>query len=114
MIDNRQLVDRLLDELRAQIPLPATTTPALVATLREPTSNPPLPRRCRVTWVDYAGDEGGIMCRLDFGIANAESAHVVSITHLTFDRRAPLFREIEAYRKHRIKRLRRLHGPTSL
>lgn len=113
MIDNPVLVDRLLDELRAQIPLPATTTPALAATLRKPTSNPPLPRRCEVTRVEYAGDEGGIMCVLDFGIANPDSAYAVSITQLAFDRRAPLFREIEAYRKHRLKRLRRLHGGMS-
>ena len=32
---------------------------------------------------------------------------VVSITYLTFDRRLPLAREIAAYQKHRVKRLRR-------
>jgi hypothetical protein len=31
----------------------------------------------------------------------------VSITHLTFDRRLPVAREIAAYQKHRIKRIRR-------
>ena len=31
----------------------------------------------------------------------------VSITHLTFDRRLPLAREIAAYQKHRVKRMRR-------
>ena len=36
----------------------------------------------------------------------------VSITHLTFDRRLPLAREIAAYQKHRIKRLRR-SGPAA-
>ena len=30
-----------------------------------------------------------------------------SITHLTFDRRLPLAREIAAYQKHRVKRIRR-------
>ena len=35
---------------------------------------------------------------------------LVSITHLTFDRRLPLAREIAAYQKHRVKRLRR-SGP---
>ena len=109
MIDGPELVDRFLYELDAQVPLPATTTPALAAELRRRNPNPPLPRRCRVTRVDYAGDEGGIVCGLDFGIANPESAHFVSITHLTFDRRVPLYREIETYRRHRIKRLRRLH-----
>ena len=34
----------------------------------------------------------------------------MSITHLTFDRRLPLAREIAAYQKHRVKRIRR-SGP---
>jgi hypothetical protein len=113
MIDDPELVDRLLNKLDAQVPFPATTTPALSAELRRRSPNPPLPRRCRVTRVDYAGDEGGIMCGIDFGIANAEKAHFVSMTHSTFDRCVPLYQEIEAYRKRRIKRLRRLHGAPS-
>jgi hypothetical protein len=36
--------------------------------------------------------------------------HVVSITHLTFNRNAPLFREIEAYQRHRIKKLKQQQG----
>jgi hypothetical protein len=32
---------------------------------------------------------------------------VVSITHLAFDRRGPLSREIDAYQRHRIKKLKR-------
>jgi len=32
---------------------------------------------------------------------------LVSITHLAFDRRLPVAREIAAYQKHRIKRIRR-------
>jgi hypothetical protein len=113
MIDDPELVDRLLDEFRAQIPLPARTTPSLAAALREQSPNRPLPRQCRVTRIDYAGDEGGIICGLDFGIADSERAFFVSITHLSFKRCVPLFREIEVYRKRRIKRLRRLHGAMS-
>ena len=33
----------------------------------------------------------------------------MSITHLLFDRRLPLAREIASYQKHRVKRLRRDH-----
>ena len=53
------------------------------------------------------GDEGGIVCRLDFGQDDGEKVFFVSITHLTFDRRLPLAREIAAYQKHRVKRIRR-------
>ena len=55
----------------------------------------------------YVGDEGGIVCRLDFGHEDTEKVFFASITHLTFDRRMPLAREIAAYQKHRIKRIRR-------
>jgi hypothetical protein len=53
---------------------------------------------------------GGILCGLDIGGAETQAAHVVSITHLTFDRRVPLSREIEAYQRHRIKKLKQQHG----
>src|SRR4051812_19144910 len=66
--------------------------------------------RCQITGIHYAGDEGGILCKLDFGTEDADPVFFVSITHLTFDRRLPLAREIAAYQKHRVKRLRR-SGP---
>jgi hypothetical protein len=47
---------------------------------------------------------------LDIGGGGAKTAHVVSITHLTFDRRVPLSREIEAYQRHRIKKLKQQQG----
>jgi hypothetical protein len=59
-----------------------------------------------IDWISYAGDEGGILCRLDFG-GEAEHAACISITHLRFDPRQPLTREITAYQKHRVKRLQR-------
>jgi hypothetical protein len=36
---------------------------------------------------------------------------IVSLTHLLFDRRGSLAREIAKYQEHRVKRLRRLNGP---
>jgi hypothetical protein len=59
-----------------------------------------------VTRISYAGDEGRIVCRLAFG-SEAGNAAFVSITHLRFDPRLPLAREIAAYQKHRVKRLGR-------
>jgi len=67
------------------------------------------PHECSVPEVRYLGDEGGIACILDLGFEDAKEVHVVSITHLRFDRRHPLAREIEVYCKHRIKRLKKLH-----
>jgi hypothetical protein len=64
---------------------------------------------CQVKSVSYAGDEGGIVCHFEPEDGSSEVV-VVSITHLDFDPHLPLAREIAAYQKHRLKRLRRL-GP---
>jgi len=58
-----------------------------------------------ITAASRAGDQGGIMCRLDIP-ANENAVHV-SITHLRFDPRVQVTREITAYQKHRVKHLKR-------
>ncbi len=105
MIDRPDQVERLLERLGAALPIPARPTPELQATLQK-RNGIPLPADCRVTWVSYAGDEGGIVCKLE-GTAETAEAVVASITHLRFDPRLPVTREIVTYQKHRVKRLRR-------
>lgn len=110
MIDHPEKVERLLTQIRAALPMPARMTPRLMATLRE--QNPDLTSMaaCRITRVDYAGDEGGIVCYLARDGEHENGRLVVtSITHLDFDPRLPLARDIAAYQKHRIKRLKRAH-----
>jgi hypothetical protein len=107
VIDNPAQVEQLIAKLRAALPLSATDSPPMLAQLQEQTPDRALPPRCQITWIHYAGDEGGIVCKLDFGNEDDRAVVVVSITYLTFDRRLPLAREIAAYQKHRIKRLRR-------
>lgn len=106
MIDNPDQVERLLAKLQEALPVPARVTPELAATLLDKTHATTINSACSVSWISYAGDEGGIMCRLSFGDEN-ETALFTSITHLRFDPRLPLAREIAAYQKHRVKRLRR-------
>ena len=114
MIDHPDQVDRLLARMRAALPMPARMTPRLLATVQEQDPGTPMAAACRVTKVDYAGDEGGIVCHLARGGSDEEGKLIVtSITHLEFDPRRPLSREIGAYQKHRIKRLRRTHQPPS-
>jgi hypothetical protein len=81
------------------LPILARLTPKLQMTLRRQ-RGVTVPADCSV-----AGDEGGIVCRLE---ASAETAEAVfaSSTHLRFDPRLPFTREIVAYQKHRVKRLR--------
>jgi hypothetical protein len=105
MIDHPDHVERLLESLNTALPMPARVTPELQTTLRKQNGTE-IPASCSVTWISYAGDEGGIVCRLDTG-ADSANAVFTSITHLRFDPRLPLAREIAAYQKHRVKRLRR-------
>jgi hypothetical protein len=106
MIDNPTQVDRLMGKLQQALPLPARTTPELLAALAAQNAASQASAACSITWISYAGDEGGVVCRLDFG-DEAKNAAFVSITHLRFDARLPLAREITAYQKHRVKRLQR-------
>jgi hypothetical protein len=104
-IDHPDQVERLMERLGAALPLPARATPELQMSLRRQ-GGAALSASCRVTWISYAGDEGGILCQLDTGADTAEVV-LASITHLRFDPRLPLAREIAAYQRHRVKRLHR-------
>jgi len=88
------------------LPIPARVTPELQTTLRRQNGTE-APARCSITWISYAGDEGGIVCRLDAGLAGGSAEVFTSVTHLRFDPRLPLARDIVVYQKHRVKRLRR-------
>jgi hypothetical protein len=93
--------------LRELLPLSAAATPELATVIRQQSPRIDLPREFRITRVDYAGDEGGIMCRLVFDDDPDGQAFFVSMTHLRFARSAPFSREIASYQKHRLKRIRR-------
>jgi hypothetical protein len=106
MIDNPVTAMDLLDKLTAALPFPARLTPELQALLRNQHLGGAVPTNCQVILLHYTGDEGGILCKLDLG-PDVANAAFVSITHLRFDPRLPLAREINAYQKHRVKHLRR-------
>jgi hypothetical protein len=111
VIDNPLQTDVLIAKLKAALPFPARATPDLLAQLREQMQHHDLSPRCQVAGIHYLGDEGGIVCKLDIGTEDGGKAFFVSITHLSFDPRLPLAREIAAYQKHRIKRITRTAGP---
>ena len=113
VIDNPLQTELLIAKLKAAVPLSATVSPPLLALLQEQSPDLALPPRCQITRIHYTGDEGGILCKLNFGHEDGREVLLVSITHLTFDRRLPLAREIAAYQKHRVKRLRRGSPPPS-
>lgn len=105
MIDHPDQVERLMERLSAALPIPARVTPEVQKTLRQQ-RGVTIPANCRVTWISYAGDEGGIVCRVEAAAETVETVFA-SITHLRFDPRLSLTRDIVAYQKHRVKRLRR-------
>ena len=106
MIDNLEQTERLLAKLRTALPLPTRITPEVAATLRNQNPAIGIGTTCTITALHYAGDEGGIVCGLDLA-AGPDKVVYTSITHLRFDPRLPLAREIAAYHKHRVKRLQR-------
>jgi hypothetical protein len=113
-IDDSVKVVRLLAGMKAALPLSCSVTPHLAEELRRQVPDMAIPTRCLVTDVHYSGDEGGIVCRLDFGDRRLEKKEfIVSMTHIAFVGGGSLAREIAAYIKHRIKRLRRLEGRPS-
>ena len=110
MIDDAQKTDLLISMLKESLPIEANITRYLAGALADQTPNITIPKKCSVTSVFYTGDMGGILCGLDIGGPETKTPHVVSITHLAFDRRVPLSHEIEAYQRHRIKKLKKEQG----
>jgi hypothetical protein len=109
MIDDPEKTDRLVAELEASLPIETRLSQTLKGSLSKQSPDLAIPDSCHVTRIFYAGEEGGIMCGLDIG-ADTKGQCIISITHLTFPRRIPLFRQIDAYQRHRIKKLKQQDG----
>jgi hypothetical protein len=106
MIDQHGKADLLIARLKESLPIEAIITSPLAKLLGEKSPETPIPAKCNVTSVFSIGDMGGIICGLDIGGPNTKTPHVVSITYLAFHRHVPLSREIEAYQRHRTKKLK--------
>jgi hypothetical protein len=110
MIDDPKKTNLLIAMLKESLPIQANITRYLSSALAKQPPGMPIPSQCNVIDVVYSGDMGGIICCLDIGGPDTQSAHLVSITHLAFSRRVPLAREIEAYQHHRNKKLKQQQG----
>jgi hypothetical protein len=106
MLDDPRKTDPLMAMLKEALPIPTIVTPYLARELSKQSADITIPSRCNVIDVVYSGDMGGILCSLDVGSPETDILHLVSITHLTFNRNSPLAREIEAYQRHRNKKLK--------
>jgi hypothetical protein len=105
MIDNPQKTARLLAALEAQVPFEIEFVPSLVNYLREQSIAGADQARHVVSNVSYAGDEGGIVCRII--PAGGREALVVSLTQLRVPPSMPLAAAVADYHKHRVKKLRK-------
>ena len=67
MIDDLQTIESLMERIRTALPMRAHVGRDVLRMLRRETPEASLSHQCDVTEVRYAGDEGGILCTLDFG-----------------------------------------------
>jgi hypothetical protein len=110
MIDNPEKTATLIAKLKALLPIEAGLAKDLRRTLEAKSPQITIPLRCQVVDLLNLGDEGGVACCLDIGGSDTEAVHIVSMTHLLFDRRSPMFREIDKYQRHRTKKLKQQSG----
>jgi hypothetical protein len=106
MIDDPGKTGRLVDALKAAMPIETRLPASLMQALSKRTPDLAIPPRCNVGSIFYMGEEGGIVCALDIGGPDTKTQHLVSITHLIFERKVPLYSQIDAYQRHRIKKLK--------
>ncbi|MDW5318496.1 hypothetical protein [Rhizobium sp. PL01] len=90
MIDDPDKADRLVDALEASLPIETRLSTCLIQTLSKRSPDEAIPARCNVVSVFYISEEGGIVCALDIGGPDTKTPHLVSITHLIFERKVSL------------------------
>lgn len=96
--------EHLVQKLRRILPLAAHRRPPFAAALRRRLACPDVIPRVMVTDIFYAGEEKGLMCRVDVqGLADDAIVLVAPVTQLAFNRRHPIARDIAAYRKRRVE-----------
>ncbi|WP_281708494.1 hypothetical protein [Phaeobacter italicus] len=107
MIDHQDKTMWLINAMAEAPALTARMSPELKAMVRKKEPATVLPDTCTIQDIIYTGEEGGITCKLGFGQENETTVILASITHLIFDRRCPLHRQITAYQKHRVKKIKK-------
>jgi len=102
LIDDYATTTKLVERMKAALPIPARPTRQLTDLLRKEGVSLGADPRLEIKDVFYAGDEGGITC----DVTPAGSKVVLcSVTHLRIHPRHPLAAEIRAYQGTRSRRL---------
>ena len=105
MIDDPEKTMALLSALKAAVPFDADITHELAEMLAVKHGSVSVILCHAVTDVLYAGDEGGIMCRI--AATDGASNFVVSLTHLRLPQLLPFAPAALAYQRHRVKKIRK-------
>jgi len=108
MLDKPEKTRELIDILDAAAPFEVDMMPDLIAHLARQQNPVAIKSIETVSKVSYLGDPGGIMCHIQ--PEGAESAVVISLTHLRVRRTLPFAAAVRDYQKHRAKKLKKQTG----
>jgi len=104
MIDDPDTVARLMDQLRAHLPIPAFPTKVIVRALRQQGVRVSVKSALTIHSVLYLGDEAGITCDVT-PARDAKTVLLVSLTQVRIPASHPLLGAIQTYQRERISRL---------
>ncbi len=110
-MDYINLYSALTKKLEEEIPITAYPVRELVQIFRDKGISITLKSTFTITSVFNSGDISGIMCTLKENNGNVSAC---SLTHLIFDPKFLLYKEIVDYQKKRFKRIQQLNQMSSL
>jgi len=106
MIDDYPKTMKLIENMKARLPIPAHASKPFVRLMRKQGIEMKTSPKLQIVDVLYLGDDGGIACAIK-GAGDEKRAIIVSITHLVIEESHPLAKEVRAYQ---IERTRKLAG----
>jgi hypothetical protein len=104
VIDDPGTVARLMDQLRAHLPIPAFPTKVIVRALRQQGVRVSVKSALLINTVLYLGDAAGITCDVT-PARDAKTVLLVSLTQVRIAASHPLFGAIQAYQRERVSRI---------
>ena len=105
-MDYKDLYASLTKKLEQEIPITAYPIRELVQIFREKGNLITLKSKLTITSVFNSGDISGIICTVG---ENTENVFSCSLTHLVFDKKFSLYKEIADYQQKRNKRIKQLN-----
>jgi len=108
MIDNYAEAMNLIEKMKAQLPMFAFPTEAVVQSLRQTKPDISTKQALKIEDVLYLGDEGGIACAIY--LPEQKAVTVTSLTQLRIPADHPLAAAIEAYQTKRVQKLAGVKG----